>query len=64
MTWNSSYLLGNDSISGWGEKYFFTYFSEFGERSNYIVVFEVTVFIIIFLLSMIANISIVLCVTR
>lgn len=65
FSWNSSYLFGTDNESGWGERYFFTYFSEFNgaDTSNYAIV-EVTIFLTIFIISVIANISIVICVIR
>lgn len=54
---NSSYLFGEDKISGWGWRYFFSFYSEFGEEKNSIV-FETSVFICIFVLSLLANLVI------
>ncbi|KAJ9587807.1 hypothetical protein L9F63_018764, partial [Diploptera punctata] len=27
---NSSYVFGNDTLGGWGPRYFFTFYSQFG----------------------------------
>lgn len=63
-SWNSSYIYGVDNESGWGERYFFTYFSEFGERMLSAVIAEVTMLTIIFIVSVFANVSIAICVFR
>ncbi|KAF2884319.1 hypothetical protein ILUMI_21838 [Ignelater luminosus] len=63
-SWNSSYVFGIDNESGWGERYFFTYFSEFGERILTAVVAEVTILTTIFLVSVFANVAIAVCVFR
>ncbi|CAH0552544.1 unnamed protein product [Brassicogethes aeneus] len=62
--WNSSYVFGVDKESGWGERFFFTYFSELNSRPIAFVALEVTIFVFIFLISIIANLSIVICVFR
>ncbi|KRT86688.1 G protein-coupled receptor, partial [Oryctes borbonicus] len=64
MSWNSSYIFGQDNESGWGERYFFTYYTEFGDRSVAAVASEVTVFIVALILSVFANVSIAVCVIR
>ncbi|XP_031334050.1 free fatty acid receptor 4-like [Photinus pyralis] len=63
-SWNSSYVFGNDTESGWGERYFFTFYSSFGERMIAAVVTEVTALSIIFIVSVFANVSIAICVFR
>lgn len=63
-SWNSSYVFGNDTESGWGERYFFTFYSSFGERMITAVVAEVTALSIIFIVSVFANVSISICVFR
>ncbi|XP_017782639.1 PREDICTED: neuropeptide Y receptor type 2-like [Nicrophorus vespilloides] len=62
--WNSSYVFGHDNVSGWGGRYFFTYFNQLGDRSTSLVAFEVAVFAIIFLVSIVTNIAIATCVFR
>lgn len=64
MAWNSSYVFGHDNVSGWGDRYFFTYYSEFGQRSVAAIASEVSVFLIILILSVFANVSIAVCVMR
>ncbi|KAJ3621559.1 hypothetical protein MTP99_003676 [Tenebrio molitor] len=63
-SWNSSYVFAVDNDSGWGERYFFTYFSQFDGRPTNYVAAEVTIFVLIFLVSVVANTSIVVCVVR
>ncbi|KAF5286163.1 hypothetical protein FQR65_LT12921 [Abscondita terminalis] len=63
-SWNSSYVYGIDNESGWGERYFFTYFGEFGERTQSAVIAEVTMFTLLFAVSVFANVSIAICVFR
>lgn len=63
-SWNSSYVFGVDTESGWGERYFFTYFSEFGERMLTAIVAEVTLLTAVFLVSIFANVAIAVCVFR
>lgn len=61
--WNSSYILGNDTQDGWGQRYFFTFYSEFGEREGAAGV-EVGVLVVIFVSSILANLSIAAAVLR
>lgn len=56
-SYNTSYELGVDLISGWGERYFYTYFSEFGNRPVASVI-EVTILIITLISSILCNILI------
>ncbi len=56
-SYNSSYFFGEDIICGWGPRYFFSFFSEVGENKSEMVL-EVLLFICIFLLSIIANLTI------
>lgn len=60
---NTSYLMGNDTTGGWGPRYFFTFYSEFGDEQAESAV-EVTVFMIIFAASVVANVSIAWAVLR
>nr|XP_022910589.1 free fatty acid receptor 4-like [Onthophagus taurus]XP_022910590.1 free fatty acid receptor 4-like [Onthophagus taurus] len=62
--WNSSYVYGTDTISGWGNRYFFTYFTEMSERNPWRTSSEVTAFSLIFLISIFANVAIAICVIR
>ncbi|KAF0772265.1 Uncharacterized protein FWK35_00018533 [Aphis craccivora] len=60
---NTSYLMGNDTAGGWGSRYFFTFYSEFGdERAESVV--EVTVLMVIFAASFVANVYIAWAVLR
>lgn len=61
--WSSSYLLGNDSVRGWGTRYFFTFYSEFGQRGG-LPVLEVAVLAAVFVISLVANVGIALAVLR
>lgn len=61
--YNTSYLLGNDTVGGWGERYFFTFYSEFGNGSTVSAV-EVTALTIIFTTSVAANAAIAWAVLR
>ncbi|XP_046658580.1 neuropeptide Y receptor type 2-like [Homalodisca vitripennis] len=61
--WNASYLLGNDSVRGWGTRYFFTFYSEFGDRHGAAGV-EVAILTTIFITSVVANLSIAAAVLR
>lgn len=61
---NTSYVFGYDNFSGWGDRYFFTYFSEFGDRSFASIAVEVTILCSIFIISILANIAIGWCVIR
>ncbi|KAE9541745.1 hypothetical protein AGLY_003736 [Aphis glycines] len=60
---NTSYLMGNDTAGGWGPRYFFTFYSEFGDEQAESAV-EVTVFMVIFAASVVANVSIAWAVLR
>ncbi|KAK7586106.1 hypothetical protein V9T40_003982 [Parthenolecanium corni] len=63
MSYNSSYFFGDDTISGWGPRYFFSFYSEYGEgRSGMII--EVSFFVVIFVLSFIANLMIAAAVLK
>ncbi|XP_050308616.1 free fatty acid receptor 4-like [Anthonomus grandis grandis] len=65
FTWNTSYVFGYDNESGWGGRYFFTYFSEFKRpENNYYCVVELVVLGLIFIVSLFANVSIIICVSR
>lgn len=64
FSWNSSYVFGIDNKSGWGGRYFFTYFSEFKSQPDYIDAIELVVLILTFVFSIIANMSIIICVSR
>ncbi|XP_008199874.1 somatostatin-like receptor F_48D10.1 [Tribolium castaneum] len=63
-SWNTSYVFANDTSSGWGERYFFTYFTEFDGRPLNYVAIEAAIFLAIFIISVIANTSIIICVIR
>ncbi|XP_066256645.1 free fatty acid receptor 4-like [Euwallacea similis] len=63
-SWNTSYVYSVDNQSGWGGRYFFTYFSEFNSPQNGHYMLELTVLIFTFIVSMFANISIIICVSR
>ncbi|XP_008560645.1 free fatty acid receptor 4 [Microplitis demolitor] len=56
---NSSYLFGHDKT--WGEREFFTYYSEFGDRNGSSAV-EVIILAITFVVAVIANFGIAVCV--
>lgn len=58
FSWNSSYVLagGNTTV--------FTYYSQFGEKNHFVDGSEVAVLVGIFLLSVVANSSIIFCVIR
>ncbi|XP_076240030.1 free fatty acid receptor 4-like [Calliopsis andreniformis] len=58
---NSSYLWGEDEV--WGPRYYFTYYSEFGNRKGASTV-EVVVLVISFILAIGANLGIAGCVLR
>lgn len=61
--WNSSYVLGNDTVNGWGTRYFYTFYTEFGERHGAVGV-EVSVLSTTFVASVIANLTIAVAVLR
>lgn len=61
--WNDSYLLGNDNVSEWGTRYFFTFYSEFGERGPAPEV-EVAVLSVVFVLSLLVNMGIAVVVLQ
>ncbi|XP_067000907.1 free fatty acid receptor 4 [Anabrus simplex] len=63
MAVNSSYVFGNDTLGGWGPRYFFTFYTEFGDRRGAAVA-EVSLLLFIFLSSLLANISIAAAVLR
>lgn len=60
---NSSYWFGNDSVGGWGQRYFFTFYTEGGERRPWAIL-EASVFAVVFLVSVLANVSIAAAVLR
>ena len=62
-SFNSSYLFGEDKLSGWGPRYFFSFYSEFAEtRSN--IFFETCIFSTTFVLSVILNLAIAAALLR
>lgn len=64
FSWNSSYVYGVDNESGWGDRYFFAYYSEFDGKPLAFAAIEVSIFAFIFVVSVVANASIVICVFR
>lgn len=62
--WNSSYIFGIDNESDWGERYFFTYYSQFGLRSTTSVAFELALCSLVFVVSIVANVGIAVCIIR
>ncbi|XP_058801848.1 free fatty acid receptor 4-like isoform X2 [Phymastichus coffea] len=58
---NSSYLLGEDEE--WGRRYYFTYYSEFGDRRGASGL-EVLALAVSFVVSVLANLGIAACVLR
>ncbi|RZF45066.1 hypothetical protein LSTR_LSTR002027 [Laodelphax striatellus] len=65
-SWASSYVLGNDTQiagEGWGQRYFYTYFTQSGQRTHMARV-ECAVLMLIFMLSVLANLSIAGAVLR
>lgn len=60
---NSSYLFGNDSAGGWGPRFFYTFYTEGGDRRVWAIL-EASVFAVIFLMSVVANVSIAAAVLR
>ncbi|XP_014236211.1 delta-type opioid receptor-like [Trichogramma pretiosum] len=58
---NSSYVLGEDE--DWGRRYYFTYYSEFGDRNGASGV-EVLVLGVCFVVAVIANLGIAACALR
>lgn len=64
MAFNSSYLWGNDSApGGWGPRFFFSFYSELGERRGAAVA-EITVLALTLLMSVVANGGIAAAVLR
>ncbi|KAL1488018.1 hypothetical protein ABEB36_015393 [Hypothenemus hampei] len=61
-SWNTSYVFGYDDQ--WGGRYFFTYFSEFSPPNDRHYLLEIVLLVITFIFSIMANISIIICVTR
>lgn len=62
--WNSSYIFGIDNETDWGERYFFAYYSKFGPRSTTSVAFELTLCSLVFVVSIVANLGIAVCIVR
>ncbi|XP_018915813.2 free fatty acid receptor 4 [Bemisia tabaci] len=60
---DTSYLFGDDEIDGWGQRYFFTFFSEFGDRGNVPYV-EAAVLVATLVISVISNLFIIIAVLR
>lgn len=61
---NSSYVLGNDTIGGWGLRFFFTFYSQFGSGRTVTAGVEVGILLLTFLASVVANGSIAAAVLR
>ncbi|XP_029654917.1 free fatty acid receptor 4-like isoform X2 [Octopus sinensis] len=61
---NSSYFYGMDTVYNWGNRSYFTFFSEFNRPWNGIGVIEALIYIVIFLISVVANILIIIRVLR
>lgn len=61
--WTTSYVLGNDTENGWGQRYFFSYYSEWGSRKT-ATNFEVVLLLVTFVFSVVANLSIAAAVLR
>lgn len=60
---SGSYLLGNDTQHGWGTRYFFTFYSEFGARHG-VATAEAVVLLAVFAASVVANVSVAAAVLR
>ncbi|XP_033215535.1 free fatty acid receptor 4-like [Belonocnema kinseyi] len=58
---NTSYLLGEDE--DWGQRYYFTYYSEFGDRKGASGI-EVLVLVVTFVIAVAANLGMAICVLR
>lgn len=61
--WNNSYIFGNDEVSGWGPRYFYTFYSEFGQRRGASQA-EVAALSLTFFLSVALNVTIACAVLR
>ncbi|XP_069689928.1 free fatty acid receptor 4-like [Periplaneta americana] len=61
---NSSYVFGNDTLGGWGMRYFFSFYSEFGGGRTVAAGVEVGILMLTFLISVVANASIAAAVLR
>ncbi|KAE8745415.1 Orphan Neuropeptide Receptor 2 [Frankliniella occidentalis] len=60
---NSSYWFGNDTTGGWGPRFFYTFYTEGGDRRPWDIL-EASVFAVVFLVSVLANVSIAAAVLR
>lgn len=61
--YHTSYLMGNDTAGGWGQRYFFTFYSEFGDGPTESAA-EVAALTVIFAVSVAANAAIAWAVLR
>lgn len=61
---NFSYFYGVDHIYNWGNRSYFTFFSEFNRPWNGLGVIEALIYTVIFLISVVANILIIIRVLR
>lgn len=60
---NTSYVYGDDLLEGWGERYFFTFYTEFGVR-QFEMSAEVCLLGLIFALSLGSNLFVLVTVMR
>lgn len=58
---NTSYVYGEDLREGWGERFFFTFYTEFGQR-QFEMSAEVCLLGLIFVLSLVANVFVLVIV--
>lgn len=61
---NESYFFGVDTLYGWGNRSYFTFFSEFNRPWYGIGIIEALIFNVIFIISLVANLMIVVRVVR
>ena len=64
LSLNSSYFFGVDDIYGWGNRSYFSFFSEFNRPWPGIGIIEAIIFNAIFIVSLIANLIIIVRVVR
>lgn len=62
--WNSSYLFGYDNETGWGYRYYYTFYNETGPRDILSIVLEFMLHMLIFILSLFVNIVVLVTLSK
>ena len=63
-SWNSSYVNVKDNASMWGDRYFFTYFTQLNGRDDKSLSLELALLLSLFVIGIVGNASVLASIFR